>query len=70
MSDTFYRAIKAQEKIEDIFINKYWPPGATEAPPKRVSDAIYWRSKGLTYAEIAEKIDVTTDTAAGILRRV
>jgi len=70
MSDRFYRAIKAQEKLDDIFINKYWPTGATEPPPKRVSDAIYWRAQGLTYAEIAEKIDVTTDTAIGILRRV
>ena len=70
MSDTFYRAIKAQENLDDILINRYWPAGATEPPPKSVSDAIYWRAQGLTYAEIAEEMDTTLPIVVGILRRV
>ena len=68
MNDTFYRAIKAQEKLDDIFINKYWPAGATEPPPKRVSDAIYWRYQGFSYAEIAREIGISKDRVKGILR--
>tara|TARA_A100001011_G_scaffold394388_1_gene486685 strand:+ start:1796 stop:2008 length:213 start_codon:yes stop_codon:yes gene_type:complete len=68
MSDTFYRAIKAQEKLDDIFINKYWPAGATKPPPKRVSDAIYWRAKGLSYGKIAKEMGTSKDVVKSILR--
>jgi DNA-binding NarL/FixJ family response regulator len=68
MSDIFYKAIKAQEKLDDIFINKYWPAGATEPPPKRVSDAIYWRCQGFSYAQIAREMGISKDTVIGILR--
>ena len=68
MSDTFYRAIKAQEKLDDIFINRYWPAGATEPPPKRVSDAIYWRMHGLSYGEIAREMGTSKDVVKSILR--
>ena len=68
MNDTFYRAIKAQEKLDDIFINKYWPAGATKPPPKRVSDAIYWRAEGLSYGKIAKEMGTSKDVVKGILR--
>ncbi len=66
--NTFYRAIKAQEKLDDIFINKYWPAGATEPPPRRVSAAIYWRYQGFSYAEVAREMGISKDTVIGILK--
>lgn len=70
MSDIFYRAIKAQDKLDDIFVNRNWPIGATQEPAKHVMQVIALRRKGFTNPRIARTLNLSLNAVKSITRRL
>lgn len=70
MSDIFYRAIKAQDKLDDIMPHRNWPIEAKVEPPKHIVETIKLFRKGYTQTKIAKELGITVHSVKATVRRV
>ena len=70
MSDIFYRAIKAQDKLENVMPYRNWPVEAKTEPPKHIVETIKLYRQGYTQKNIAKKLGITLHSVKSTVRRV
>jgi len=69
MSDTFYRAVKAQKNLDKIYPDRYWPVGATEPPKPHIITITKLYVGGMRQCDIVRSLGFSKDTVSSIVKR-
>ena len=69
MSDTFYRAVKAQENLDSIYPDRYWPVGAVVPPSEHIITITKLYAGGMRQCDIVRSLGFSKDTVSSIVKR-
>ncbi len=69
MNDIFYKAIKAQSKLDKVMPHRNWPVEAVEEPPEHIVNTIKLSRQGLSQLKIAKELNITIHSVKSTLRR-
>lgn len=69
MSDAFLKALRFQDKLDEIYPERNWPAGARKEPEPHVVEVIRLYRKGYTNVEICEKLGRPRRFVSQIIRR-
>ena len=69
MSDLFYRAIRAQDHLDVLYPERYWPIGAESDPSPHIIEITKLYAGGMRPCDIRRKLGVSKAMVASITRR-
>lgn len=69
MSDLFYKAIRAQDHLDVLYPDRYWPVGAESAPVPHVIAITKMYAGGMRPCDIIRKLGVSKAMVTSITRR-
>ena len=69
MSDTFYRAIKAQQNIDKFYPDRHWPLGYVDKPSDHVINIANLYGTGTPITKIMSELNLTRDSVMAVVRR-
>tara|TARA_R100001369_G_scaffold89059_1_gene126304 strand:+ start:6532 stop:6783 length:252 start_codon:yes stop_codon:yes gene_type:complete len=69
MNDLFLKAIKSQDKLDNLYPCRNWPTNAQGRPEDHVIKSITLYRKGLSVSKIAKELKVSVNSVRCAVRR-
>lgn len=69
MSNLFYKAIKGQKILDEVFPDRYWPVGALSPPKDHIVEITKMYASGVRPRDIVEKLGYKKAMVISVIRR-